>query len=79
MITAIFVIVEVFILLKNSLYYILLLFDTLFRFRAIHYFVVSADDVILFAQSEESMQGSPQGNQDIIVAKVEIFFRSKCR
>ena len=31
-------------------------FDTLFRFRVIHYFVGSVDDVILFAQSEESIQ-----------------------
>ena len=31
--------------------------DTLFPFRVIHYFVGSADDVILFAQSGESIQG----------------------
>ena len=32
-------------------------FDTLFRFRAIHDFIGSVDDVIFFAQSEESIQG----------------------
>ena len=31
-------------------------FDTLFRFRVIHYFVGLVDDVILFAQSQESIQ-----------------------
>ena len=32
-------------------------FDAVFHFRVIHYFVGSSDVVILFAKSEESLQG----------------------
>ena len=32
-------------------------FDSLFRFRDIRHFVGSADDVILFAQCDESIEG----------------------